>query len=209
MQPTEDASQIFVIVIDETYGISEDHWEEESEKYRKALEQEFGVGFSEANVGPGADIPAFLTMIATTSVPLWSVLLGAFFLGKPISENLEGWADIGRRLRRFFAKPVILARHGASVLAVEAVFEEMGGTPKSIILKSYRVGHIGDQQDIEGMERSNEIVENVPTLYLGYSRHIFEIEADGQTFRVIVDGKKTKIFKLPPNQCLSDLGLPA
>ncbi len=197
MQPTEEAGQLFVIVIDETYGTSEDDWEQESEKYRKSLEQEFCVAFSEANVGPGADIPAFLTIIATTSVPLWSVLLGAFFLGKPISENLEGWADIGRRLRSFFAKPVILARHGASVLAVEAVFDEMGGMPKAIQMKSYRVGLIGDTDNLEAIERSGEIVENTPTLNLGYACHIFEIEADGQLFRVGIDGTKAKIIRLP------------
>lgn len=196
MQPTEQDGQIFVLILDETYGTTEDDWEEESENYRKSLEEDFGVNFTEENVGPGADIPAFLTVIATTSVPLWSVLIGAFFLGKPISENLNAWADIARKLRSFFARPVILARHGASVLAVEAVFNEMGGMPKTVTLRSYRVGHIGERDSIENLGSSEEICENVPTLNLGYSFHIFEIEADGQKFRVSVDGKETQVHKL-------------
>lgn len=204
LQPTEEAGQIFVIVVDETYSVSENNWDEESEKYRNSIEQEFGVAFSEANVGPGADIPAFLTIIATSSVPLWSVLLGAFFLGKPISENLEGWADIGRKLRSFFAKPIILARHGASVLAVEAVFGEMGGMPRTIQMKSYRVGFIEDTDNLEAIERSGDIVENIPMLNLGYARHIFEIEADGQLFRVGIVGTKAKVVRLPTAKLIVD-----
>ncbi|MCV9962602.1 hypothetical protein OIU34_11900 [Pararhizobium sp. BT-229] len=196
MQPNEEIGQIFIIVIDETYGGDEDTWEEDSERYRVSLEHEFDVHFEEANVGPGADIPAFLTAIATTSVPLWSVLIGAFFLGKPINENLDAWADIGRKIKGFFKRPVVLARHGASVLAVEAVFDEMGGIPKSIHLLSYRPEYMGDLDSLAAIECSDKISENVPTLNLGFILHIFEIEADGQQFRVGVNGKITKVLRL-------------
>lgn len=197
MQPTEDADQIFVIIIDETYPpLDEDTWEEDREKYRIALEREFGVSFEDADVGPGADIPAFLTVIATTAIPLWSVLLAAFFFGKPINENLEAWTEIGRKLRTFFGKPVILAQHGASVLAVCAVFDEMGGMPRSLKLLSYRAGFIGDSDDLEQIAPSEKISENPPTLNLGIVCHIFEIEADGQKFRVSVDGKEKNILRL-------------
>jgi hypothetical protein len=196
MQPTEDIGQIFIIVIDETYGGDEDTHEEDSERYRVSLEREFDVRFEEANVGPGADIPAFLTVITATSVPLWSVLIGAFFLAKPINENLDAWADIGRKIKAFFKRPVVLARHGASVLAVEAVFDEMGGIPKSIRLLSYRPEYMGDLGSLAAIERSDEISENVPTLNLGFILHIFEIEADGQQFRVGINGKITKVLRL-------------
>jgi len=71
MQPTEETGQIFIIVIDETYGGDEETWKEDSERYRIGLEQELDVSFEKAKVGSGADIPAFLTVIATTNVPLW------------------------------------------------------------------------------------------------------------------------------------------
>jgi len=125
-QPDEVVSQIFILVVDETYGGDEENWEVNSERYRQDLEREFECEFAEANIGPGADIPAFLTIIATTTVPLWTVLLGTFFLGKPINENLSAWAEIGRKVKSFFGRPVVLARNGAAAIAVEAVCEEMG-----------------------------------------------------------------------------------
>lgn len=158
MQPTENIDQILVVVLDETYPpTDEDAWEEESEAYRRGLERQFGIRFQEANVGPGADIPAFLAILATTSVPLWSV--AAFFLGKSINENLTAWQEIGRRIRSFFSRPVILGRHGASVLAVESVFDEMGGIPKSIQLFGYRPAHIGESEDLTQLSAGNEILE--------------------------------------------------
>lgn len=196
LQPDEIISQIFILIVDETYDGDEETWEEDSERYRQDLEHDFKCRFSEANIGPGADIPAFLTVIATTTVPLWTVLLSAFFLGKPINDNLSAWAEISRKVRSFFGKPVVLARNGAAAIAVEAVCDEMGGLPRTVRLLSYRSGHIGDNESIGEIPRSDEILENVPTLNLGYVRHIFEIEADGVQHRVIVDGKKAELIKL-------------
>lgn len=198
MRQRERAGQIIVLVIDETYGHEEETWEVESERYRLNLCAEFEADFEESNVGPGADIPAFMTDIATTAIPLWTVLVGAFFLGKPINENLESWSAIGRKIRTFFKRPIILARHGASVLAVEAVFDHIGGLPKLIKLLSYRPMHIGDPEDLTLIERSDELRENTDTINLGYVRHIFEVEADGRMYRVSVDGVKTKVLAIAP-----------
>lgn len=195
MQPTEQDGEIFLLVIDETYDSGET-WAEDSERYRLDLQREFGVDFEEANIGPGFDIPAFLTILATTTVPLWSLILGAFFLGKPINENLDAWHAIGKRLRQFFKRPVILSRNGAAVIAVEAIFEEIGGTPKSLRLSSYRVGHLGEIGKLKEADASQEISATPPTLNLGLVLHIFEIEADGIVFRVGVDGKATEIVRL-------------
>lgn len=196
MQPTEQDGEIFLLVVDETYD-SGDTWAEDSERYRLDLQKEFGINFTEANIGPGADMPAFLTVLATATVPLWSLLLAAFFLGKPINENLDAWQAIGKRLRKFFKRPVALSRNGSAVIAVEAVFEDIGGTPKSLRLCSYRVDHVGGEEQLLGeVGASQEISAAPPTLYLGFVRHIFEIEADGIVFRVRVDGKTTEIIRL-------------
>jgi hypothetical protein len=194
MQPTEQDDEIFVLVADETYD-SGDTWAQDSERYRLDLEKEFGVTFTEANIGPGADMPAFLTVLATTTIPLWSVVLGAFFLGKPINENLGAWHAIGKRLHQFFKRPVYLSRNGAAVIAVETVFENIGGMPKTLQLCSYRISHL-DEREFKQAGPSQEIVATPETLYLGFIWHIFEIEADGILFRVRVDGRTTKIIRL-------------
>lgn len=195
MQPTEQEDEIFLLVVDETYD-SGDTWAEESERYRLNLEKEFGVNFTGADIGPGASFPAFLTVLATTEVPLWAFLLGAFFLGKRIHENLEGWHDIGKKLRQFFKRPVYLSRNGAAVIAVEAVFEDIGGMPKTLRLCSYRISHLTTEREFEEAEISKEISAAPETLVLGFRWHIFEIEADGVLFRVRVDGQKTRVIRL-------------
>jgi hypothetical protein len=199
MQPNERDDQIFLFIVDETYGHSEDTWAEDSERYRLSLQQEFGVDFEEVNIGPGFDIPAFLTFLSTTTIPLWSLLFAAFFLGKPIKENLEAWHAIGKWVRKFFERPVYLSRNGAAAIAVEAVFEELGGIPKTLRLISYRAGHIAESglvQELKTLESSKEISASPPTINLGLVWHIFEIEADGITLKVGVDGRIVEVVRL-------------
>jgi hypothetical protein len=196
MQPDESCDEIYVLVIDETYGGDEETYLAESESYRKGLEREFQVLFVPANVGAGADIPAFLTVIATTSIPLWAVLLGAFFVGKPIKENLEAWIEMGATVRRFFRRPVVFSRHGAAVLAIEAVFDEIGGMPKTVRLVSYRQQHIGYQDKLASLPKSTDIGSTPPILNLGHVQHVFEIDADEVSFRVGVSGKKIDILRI-------------
>ena len=144
MQPTEQEGEIFLLVADETYDSGEIS-AQDSERYRLGLEKEFGVKFTEANIGPALICQHFLLVLATTTVPLWSLLLGAFFLGKPINENLDAWHTIGKRLRQFFKRPVYLSRNSAAVIAVEAVFEDIGGMPKTLRLCGYRISHLDER----------------------------------------------------------------
>ena len=196
MQPDEQAGQIFVLIIDETYGSGDEAHAEASERLRCSLEAEFGTEFQEANVGPGADLPAFLTIVSTANVPLWALLLGAFFMGRSINENLDAWSEIARKIKPFFGRRVILARNGAAALAVEAVLEELGGLPKAIRLVGYRPCDIGDKRNLQVSDGNEEIRENPQTLFLGQVLHEFEIEADGLRFRVTVDGKSCSVTRL-------------
>lgn len=195
MQPKEKEGEIFIIIFDETYDHYDD-WEGESEKYRLGLEEEFGHSFEEVNVGPGADVPAFLATLLTIEVPLWTALLTLFFLGKPINENIEAWRNIGRKIRKFFKRPVVLSRHGAAVIAVEAVLDEIGGTPKSIQLLSYRIEDIRDKPSLVKLKQSNKIEPCPETEYLSCVLHVFEIEADGQNYRVGIDEKSKEIIHI-------------
>lgn len=122
-------------------------------------------------------------------------MLAAFFFGKSINENLDAWKDIASKIRALFTKKTTLGRHGAGIVAIEAVFHEMQGIPKSIKLLSYRAGFIADSNDLAAMPPSTDIADNPPTLNLGFVRHIFEIEADGEKFRVSVDGGDTKLLR--------------
>jgi hypothetical protein len=196
MQDSERDGELVIIVLDETYGGDETTYERDSAKHRLRLEDQFKVQFEEVNVGPGFDIPAFLTILTTASVPLWATLLGAFFLGKPINENLGAWREIGTKIRTFFSRPVILARHGAAVIAIEKVFDEMGGLPKSLRLLSYGATHIGEDSKSSKSKKSVHIDPTPETINLGVIRHIFEIEADGTRFRVWVDGMSAKLVQI-------------
>lgn len=203
MQPLEKHGQLFIIIIDEAYtgtdknfAGDEKDYEENSEAFRRQIEQEFGTPFIEANVGPGADVPAFLTILSTAQVPLWTLVLSAFFMGKKINENLDAWRDIGKKVRSFFSREVVLSRHGAAVLAVERVFDEMGGTPKSIELLSYQLGMWGDEEKLDEVEFGKTIDEAGDILYLGMACHLFEIVADGVHFRVGVQNTKVTLIRV-------------
>lgn len=196
MKQDEGENEIVLLVVDETYGHGEDTYEDDSERYWKGLEEEFKVTFKPANIGPGADLPAFLTYIVTTDIPLWTVALGTFLLGKQINESLNAWNEIGGRIRRFFGRPVVLSRNGAAVLAVEAVFAEMGGIPKTIRLLSYRPEYNILDLDLKALPSNSEIATTPPTLNLSMLTHVFEIEADGIKFCVSVDGKDTDLIQI-------------
>ncbi|MET4897489.1 hypothetical protein RN629_10035 [Sphingomonadaceae bacterium jetA1] len=187
-QPTEQDDQVQIAIIDETYGVIDDEaeWEIAREKFRRTLEAEHGLPFAEGNIGPGADLPAFIAFLSsTTPVPIWTLGATLFFLGKPVQENLAAWRDIATKLRSFLKRPAALNRHGAAILAVEAVFAAMGGTPQEVRLLSYSTKHLGYDEEVA----DTEIAGVTPTLFLGFIRHVFRIESDGVIFVVEVDGR--------------------
>jgi hypothetical protein len=81
------------------------------------------------------------------------------------------------------------------VIAVEAVFEDIDGMPKTLRLCGYRINHL-DEREFEEATISQEIAAAPETLVLGFVWHVFEIEADGILFRVRVDGRTTRIIRL-------------
>lgn len=192
----EEGDDIFVLIVDETYGGDEETYISDSDNYRRQLERDFQVSFAPANIGAGADIPSFLTIIATAPVPVWAIVLSLFFLGKPINENLSAWGEMAAALRRFFSRPVVLSRHGAAALAVEAILEEIGGMPKSIRLLSYRAHYAGYDDKLGSLPNSQEIDASPPVLNLGHTQHVFEIEVDGISFRVGVSGKNVEVVRM-------------
>jgi hypothetical protein len=188
MREFEKANQILIAVIDETYGWEEDSYERDSENYRTELSEEFEVDFEVSNVGPGADIPAFVTVLQENLLPLLPWVLAVFFSGKPMVENLGAWKEIFRVLQKYFKRPLVLSRNGAAAIAVKAVFEDMGGIPRSLLLKSYRPAHLGEADSFDSLSSSGEIENAPPVINLGMVYHLFEIEADGVCYLVGVNG---------------------
>lgn len=193
-QPVEGPGQLLVAVVDATYGATSDQdWEAARGEFRCSLEREFCQIFEDGDIGPGASLPAFITLLETNAiVPGWLLIVAAFFLGEPLNKNLKAWAEMAAKVRRFFKRPTYLGRQGAAVLAVDTVFDAMGGLPKSIRLIGYRTLHIGEPE--HSLPAPTDIAEAPDTLYLGYVRHVFELEADGRRFRVIVEGREAKII---------------
>lgn len=195
---TAQHGESFLIAIqDGSYGVSDEEWPTASAAFRRGLEAEFGVSFEEGNVGPSADLPAFITLLQTSTVPLWQLAVAAFLLGKPIKDNWEAWRDMARAVRAFFSRPTFLNRQSAIPIAVEAVMVTADEPPKSIRLLGYEVGQVMEPVDAASVI---EGVSNGPdTIYLGFVRHVFEIEADGERFRVEIEGTTINVNHLPPH----------
>lgn len=167
-----------------------DEWaatEAASKIFLSRIRSEFDADFEEANIGPGADLPAFVTVIASNVVPLIPWLMAVFFSGKPIVDNIEAWRTILSKIRPFFRRTIVLNRNGAAVLAMDAVFQDMGGIPKKVVLHGYRPG---SRYDDTKLVAPTEINDPIPTLNLSMVKHVFHIEADGVSFVVAVDGSK-------------------
>ncbi|MEI9851792.1 MAG: hypothetical protein WDN24_14255 [Sphingomonas sp.] len=194
MQLYEREGKVLLVVIDDTYGTEEENWEAEREKYRLGLEAEFGLPFEDADIGPGASLPAFATLFQI-QVPAWTLLFGLFFMGKKIKENGEAWRDLFGMLKRFLNRPVYVNRQGAAVLAMEAVLEDMGGLPKAVQLLGYGTSHITEPDEFNPEDAAG-ISDAPPTLYLGFVRHVFNVEADGTKYRASVHGRTVTLTKL-------------
>ncbi len=194
LNPYERNDKLLIVVVDETYGIDDDLWEAERERYRLGLEAEFGLVFKDADIGPGASLPAFATLLQM-HVPAWVILFSLFFAGKNIKENCEAWRDLFGALKRFLQRPVYLNRQGAAVLAMKAVFDEMDGIPKSLQLLGYSSSHVAEPD--QPKPEDDEVILDAPTtLYLGFVRHIFVIVADGIKFRASVEGRQVTLVRL-------------
>lgn len=102
----------------------------------KEMEREYGVVFEETDIAPGFSLPALLTWVATDGWPYLTAAIPLFLAGKPIKDNLEAWPALARRLLNIFkGRPPVLDRHGAAVVAVNAVIKQT--SPTTIVLLGY------------------------------------------------------------------------
>ena len=196
-QREEAPGEVLIFVVDESHDRIDEYvnWDDYTDEWSATeaasgifldrISAEFAAEFEEANIGPGADLPAFVTVIASNIVPLIPWLMAVFFSGKPIVDNIEAWRTILGEIRPFFSRTVVLNRNGAAVLAMDAVFEDMGGIPKKVVLHGYKPDCRYDDTELIA---PREIEDSMPTLNLSMVKHVFHIEADGVSFVVAVDG---------------------
>lgn len=198
MQRVETESEIQVAIVDETYfADEEDGWEARSEKVRQELEREFGLTFEEADIGPSVSLPAFVTFLTAN----WEWLSGAafaiFFDGKRIEDSWRWWVDKAKMLRSFGKqKQVKLNRNGAAILAVEGVLKSLHDTPSELKMLRYAIATMADEDDLKGFQFGHPPDGPVDTLFLGFTKHIFEIQADEKLFRVGVDGLEVELIQV-------------
>ncbi len=192
----EGPDEVLVCVVDDSYGKPSDLEEELHEWFKSELENEFSQIFEEVDVAPGYSVPAFATLVQVVS-DYWPALVATFFLAKPVSENLEVWIRAAKTIRCYFVRPdIVLGRNAAAALAIEAVFEDMGGIPKTIECVGY---HWRDRRfsedEIDTSERQK--IERGPrTEYLSMAIQVFKIRADRVEYEVIIDGKSVSARRI-------------
>lgn len=183
---------IEVYIPDASHGCDE----AESAKYRAELVREYGLEFEPADIGTGAGEPAFFTTI--TDLLPFGAIAALFFSGKRIEENLDAWGKIYKRLERFFPKDSMFDRDGVAVLAVEAVSLAMGRRPNSIRLVGYQTDSLFNSPSLKIEADPSPVlgVASAPDFVERATIHILQIDADGQIFKVFVQGSKTVVLSL-------------
>ena len=81
-QHEEAPDEVLIFVVDESYNRIDEfvNWDDYTDEWSATeaasgifldrIRTEFDAEFEEANIGPGADLPAFVTVIASNIVPL-------------------------------------------------------------------------------------------------------------------------------------------
>lgn len=196
-QLSEDDDNVLIAILDETYfdGAPEENWEARRDAFRQTVEAESGLSFTDADIGPGASLPAFATVIAALALPA-SATFAVLIAGKPIKEGVDGWLELAGTLRKLFQRQVYLNRNGASALAIEAIVKEHRKLTRSITLIGYQPQHVMDPDDLAALDPLTEIADAPGTIYLGALRHIFEFDVDGHIYRVSVEGRTVKTLRV-------------
>lgn len=174
---------IDIYIPDVTY--EDDQWEEKSAALKAELEAEFGCTFEEAHIGAGASFPAFLTELSLDAWPYLAMALYAFFKGKDIQPNLDAWKELYKKLNQFRKRRPYFNREGSAVIVVDEIITHLGHDPDSFNLIGYVVSPLGAPHDLDAIAG---IEEGPDQLHTGWTVQLFEVEAEGRTFKILVDG---------------------
>ena len=183
--------EIIICLPDQTYyDPSTENQESASSLFRQKIEKEFHRSFVDVDIFPGASLPAFLTVLSEYAP--YILALSVFFSGKAIKGNFDAWVEMASGLKRFLSYQPVVSRNGAAIIAVSAIFDDLGGMPKNIRLFHY--GYFDKRYENTAVEDSLNTVEDPPAMeFLSAVDHAFDIEADGILFRVLVSGATARI----------------
>lgn len=175
-----------VYIPDKTYGQDDyDTWQERSTEFRVELEKEFGLPIQDADIWPGASLPAFLMHVPIDAWPYLGMALYAFFKGKDVEDNLDAWPKLFDRLNPFRKHRAYFKRDGAAVLVIHEITKALGSEPRSIRLIGY-VLHTDVTGGPPDLNAISEISDDPEEHYVGWVEHLFVVEADGRQFKAIV-----------------------
>lgn len=180
-----------IYLIDETYDRYDDE-AEASRRYKSRLEAELSMELEERNIGAGADLPSFLAQIDVG--PLLAVVT-LFFLGTPINENLDAWPKIFSKFKSFLKYPIRTDGTAAAIIAIQRVFEELGGLPRSVVLKKYWATSPRSETSFPIDVSEFGIGDEPNEEELGDVVHNFVIVAENLTFQVSVIGNRVDLIK--------------
>jgi hypothetical protein len=188
-----------IYIVDPTYQFEESR--SRSASFRRGLEAEFEVKFKRRDIGAGASLPAFLCEGIPLSIGLPATALALFLAGQRIERNLKAWGRVWLRVKRFLTRSPMFNRDAAALLVLGVLIEQEGLTPKYLRIVGYRA--IPRWEKLKKLPRLTEIEADPPEEHLSAVKHLFEVEADGAYFSILVDGHETTLKKISRSQRLA------
>jgi hypothetical protein len=193
-----------VYIPDPTHG--EGDWSETGEKgptagasaeFRQSLEAEYKEEFQFTSIGTGAALASYFVELVSDPYRDAATAAAVFYTGKAIKEGLESWGWIYAQLSKFFRREPTFDRNGAAILAYQAITAELGHVPASYQLKGFANQNRLAYPDPSNLPDLGEltIIEPAPDRVQRAIVYVFQIVADGQEFRVEVDGHEVRFLQ--------------
>lgn len=147
----------------------------------------------QANIGAGADLPAFLAEIMPHLPLAGGVAL--FFMGKKINENLDAWASIGKKIAALTKLTNGCLNRGAAFLASLAKATEKFSSAESIQILQYETVDGRFEQNWKQLtfEKRSLIAQDLPQEYRAGQIHYFRILLDDKEIEILVYGDEIEI----------------
>ena len=186
-------SRLAIYIPDRTYG-QEDESEEKSLQLKAQLEAELQCALEDADIGPGASFPAFLLELSQAAWPYLAMALYVFFKGKDVQDNLKAWPELYKKLSPFRKHDPYFNRESAAVVAVNEIAAALSNEPRSLRLIAYNIADAtGGPFDLDAI---SGIADDSEERYVGWIAHLFHIEVDGRTFKVVVQGNQVSVIEV-------------
>lgn len=183
------------------YGAPEYQDQPEGRKRLAELEAEFGLKGEETSIGTGAEGPGIVFLIpdiAPLVVQYGLTAWGALSLGKDITGTVQFYVKAAKKLARFVnGHHTYLERDGAFILAVNAVLEHHGKTPKSIVIDGYDLGQVGPDPSDDVIPLTG--IANPPPHSGAWLQHHFQFLINGKKIvKAVVDSDEVRVIDLSP-----------